>query len=186
MLNEISGYDSLEEIVSVSNLEEFNKKIDLNINDVSKKLGINIEKEVIDDIFTNLGFAYTYSNEVYTVTPPSRRNDISIKEDLIPANIPTMDFTWTQRINRHEEGKMFEEQNSGVYYKFLGGDVDNLSETTKDKENFSDKFKWVSFKNQFFSSVLIADKQFTGAKMSSTPFEKGTSLYQDYLKDVSI
>lgn len=126
----------------------------------------------------------------YTLKPDSYIVDMDVVQEnmqgLIPANIPTMDFTWTQRINRHEEGKMFEEQNSGVYYKFLGGDVDNLSETTKDKENFSDKFKWVSFKNQFFSSVLIADKQFTGAKMSSTPFEKGTSLYQDYLKDVSL
>lgn len=125
----------------------------------------------------------------YTLKPNSYIVNMDVVQEnmqgVIPANIPTMDFAWTQRINRHEEGKMFEEQNSGLYYKFLGGDVDNLSETTKDKEDFSDKFKWVSFKNQFFSSVLIADKQFTGAKMVSTPFEKGTSLYQDYLKDVS-
>ena len=83
VLKEISGYDSVEDIVSVSKLEEFNKKIELNINDVQRKLGISIEKETIDNIFTNLGFTYTYSNNVYTVTPPTRRNDITIKEDLI-------------------------------------------------------------------------------------------------------
>ena len=125
----------------------------------------------------------------YTLAPDSYIVKMDVLQEnmgeVIPANIPAMDFTWTQRINRHEEGKMFEEQNSGVYYKFLGGDVDYMSETSKDSEDFSDKFKWVSFKNQFFSSVLIADKHFTGAKMSSVPFEKGTSLYQDYLKDVS-
>ena len=65
VLNEISGYESVEEIVSVSKLEAFDKKINLNINDISKKLGISIEKEVIDDIFTNLGFTYTYNNEVH-------------------------------------------------------------------------------------------------------------------------
>lgn len=128
------------------------------------------------------GIKYTLPHDSYVVNMEVLQENM---QGIIPSNIPTMDFSWTQRINRHEEGKMFEEQNSGVYYKFLGGDVDYLSETTKDKEDFSDKFKWVSFKNQFFSSVLIADKNFTGAKMSSVPFEKGTSLYQDYLKDVS-
>lgn len=128
------------------------------------------------------GIKYTLPHDSYVVNMEVLQENM---QGVIPANIPTMDFSWTQRINRHEEGKMFEEQNSGVYYKFLGGEVDYLSETTRDKEDFSDKFKWVSFKNQFFSSVLIADKNFTGAKMSSIPFEKGTSLYQDYLKDVS-
>ena len=128
------------------------------------------------------GIRYTLPHDSYVVKMDVLQENM---QGVIPSNIPAMDFTWTQRINRHEEGKMFEEQNSGVYYKFLGGDVDNLAETTKDDEDYSDKFKWVSFKNQFFSSVIIADKHFTGAKMSSVPFEKGTSLYQDYLKDVS-
>ncbi|MBQ7942193.1 MAG: membrane protein insertase YidC [Muribaculaceae bacterium] len=128
------------------------------------------------------GIKYTLASDSYIVDMAVVQENM---QGVIPSNIPTMDFSWTQRINRHEEGKMFEEQNSGVYYKFLGGDVDYLSETSKDKEDFRDKFKWVSFKNQFFSSVLIADKNFTGAKMSSIPFEKGTSLYKDYLKDVS-
>lgn len=125
----------------------------------------------------------------YTLPADSYVLDMQVVQEnmqtVIPQNIASMDFSWEQRINRHEEGKMFEEQNSGVYYKFLGGDVDNLAETTRESESFSDKFKWVSFKNQFFSSVLIAEKHFTGAKMTSTPFENGTSLYKDYLKDVS-
>ena len=128
------------------------------------------------------GIKYTLKPDSYIVNMDVVQENM---QNVIPSNIPVMDFAWLQRINRHEKGKMFEEQNSGVYYKFLGGDVDNLSETSKDKEDFSDKFKWVSFKNQFFSSVLNADSYFSGAKMNSVPFEKGTSLYNDYLKDVS-
>lgn len=128
------------------------------------------------------GIKYTLNPDSYIVNMDVVQENM---QNIIPANIPAMDFAWNQRINRHEEGKMFEEQNSGVFYKFLGGDVDNLRETSKDSDEFSDKFKWVSFKNQFFSSVLIADTYFNGGKMSSTPFEKGTSLYKDYLKDVT-
>ena len=129
------------------------------------------------------GLKYTLKPDSYLVTMEVVQENM---QGVIPANIPAMDFSWEQRISRHEEGKMFEEQNSGLYYKFLGGDVDYLSETTSDKESFSDKFKWFSFKNQFFSCVLIADKHFTGAKMNSVPFEKGSVLYKDYLKDVSV
>ena len=37
-LKEISDFDSIEEIVSVSNLKEFDKKIELNIKDINKKV----------------------------------------------------------------------------------------------------------------------------------------------------
>lgn len=51
-----------------------------NINDV---LGTNISKEDILNVFRKLGFKYTSDDVKATVTVPTRRLDISIKEDLI-------------------------------------------------------------------------------------------------------
>ncbi len=51
-----------------------------NINDV---LGTNISKEDILDVFRKLDFKYTSDNNKAVVTVPTRRLDISIKEDLI-------------------------------------------------------------------------------------------------------
>jgi len=51
-----------------------------NINDV---LGTNISNEDILDVFRKLGFSYTSDDKKATVTVPTRRLDISIKEDLI-------------------------------------------------------------------------------------------------------
>ena len=51
-----------------------------NINDV---LGTNISNEDILEVFRKLGFAYTSDDKKATVTVPTRRLDISIKEDLI-------------------------------------------------------------------------------------------------------
>jgi len=51
-----------------------------NINDV---LGTNISKEDILDVFRKLGFNFTSDDKKATVTVPTRRLDISIKEDLI-------------------------------------------------------------------------------------------------------
>ena len=98
---------------------------------------------------------------------------------VIRTNARTIALDWSQKIKRQEKGRMFEERNSGLYYKFAGGSVENLSESKSDKEERQAKIRWIGFKNQFFSSVIIADRPFNTADFSSTVL-KGS----DYLKDV--
>jgi len=106
---------------------------------------------------------------------------------IIPLNINLVDLDWHQKISRHEFGKQFEERNSGIYYKFAGkgGDVKYTRESGDDEKEIKEKLKWVSAKNQFFSTVLIADSIMSTAKMTSAD-TKDTPDYEDYLKDVNI
>ncbi len=46
-------------------------------------LGIPFEQQKVAQLLTQLGFSYTTAGEVFTVTPPSYRFDITIEEDLI-------------------------------------------------------------------------------------------------------
>ncbi|MBR5725965.1 MAG: membrane protein insertase YidC [Muribaculaceae bacterium] len=107
---------------------------------------------------------------------------------IIPTNINMVDLDWHQKISRHEFGKTFEERWSGICYKFAGegGDVNTTSERGNDEKEVTDKLKWVSAKNQFFSTVLIADSVMSTAKMTSMATENGTPEYETYLKDVNI
>ncbi len=100
--------------------------------------------------------------------------------DIAASNNRILGVDWSQRIRRQEMGRMFEERNSGIYYKFAGGSVERLSENKNDSEERQAKVIWIGFKNQFFSSVLIADKNFNTADFNSV-IEKNS----DYLKDVS-
>ena len=128
----------------------------------------------------------------YTLVPGSYMVRMEMVQQnmtrLIPLNINLVDLDWHQKISRHEEGKMFEERNSGIYYKFAGkgGDVKYTSESGDDEKELQDKLKWVSAKNQFFSTVLISDSVMTSAKLASKSTEKGTPEYENYLKDVNI
>ncbi len=128
----------------------------------------------------------------YTLVPGSYMVRMEMVQQnmtrLIPLNINLVDLDWHQKISRHEEGKMFEERNSGIYYKFAGkgGDVKYTSESGDDEKELQDKLKWVSAKNQFFSTVLISDSVMTSAKLASKSTEKGTPEYEHYLKDVNI
>ena len=102
-------------------------------------------------------------------------------EKVIPASATTMEFNWKQRMARNEEGRMFEEQNSALYYMNVGGDVDYLSETADDSEEITQRIKWIGYKNQFFSTIFIPDGNFNGANISSTPLKENAA----FLKDLS-
>ena len=128
----------------------------------------------------------------YTLVPGSYMVRMEMVQQhmsrIIPLNINLVDLDWHQKISRHEEGKMFEERNSGIYYKFAGegGDVKYTSESGNDEKELQDKIKWFSAKNQFFSTVLIADSAMSTAKLVSVSTEKGTPEYENYIKDVNI
>ena len=98
---------------------------------------------------------------------------------VVQSNNRNLGFTWQQDLHRQEQGRMFEERNSALYYKYAGGSVENLSESGNDTEERKAKIKWIGFKNQFFSSVVIADRPFNTADFHSTTLQ-GT----DYLKNM--
>lgn len=100
--------------------------------------------------------------------------------DIVQSNNRNLGFSWTQDVARQEKGRYFEERNSGLYYKFAGGSVDHLNEAKDDTEDRQTKIKWIGFKNQFFSSVMVADRNFNTADFQSTIIQG-----QDYLKALS-
>ena len=59
------------------------KIITLQIDKVEKVLGIKIPEDTCIEILTNLGFKVESNNNILTVSVPTRRLDINIKEDLI-------------------------------------------------------------------------------------------------------
>ena len=83
LLEEYAGATIQTGTVVYDKTEKTEKKIDITTDDINTLLGTNISKEDVLDVFTRLGFEYKVSGEVITVTVPTRRLDISIKEDLI-------------------------------------------------------------------------------------------------------
>lgn len=63
--------------------ENKEKIIEITYKEINDVLGTNIPKEDIIDVFTKLGFKQEAESEKTIVTVPTRRIDISIKEDLI-------------------------------------------------------------------------------------------------------
>ena len=147
-------------------------------NDSTVLMKLEFEKSV------SFGIRYTLPNDSYKVRMEVVQQNM---DAIIPTNIANMDFQWSQMVQRHERGEMFEERNSALYYKYLGGDTDYLSETSSDNEDIEDKLKWVAFKDQFFSCVLIADSYFLGTnELSSKVIDKESPLHKNYMKGLSV
>lgn len=128
-------------------------------------------------------------NIKYTLPSDSYMVDVQITQEgmekVLPHNMTNLDFTWEQKLRSQEKGRTFEERNSTLMYKRIGEDVDELSETGEDSENMQLGIKWIGFKNQFFSSVLIADKRFNGAQLYSKAIEGDSAYLKAYKAETS-
>ncbi|MCM1520912.1 MAG: membrane protein insertase YidC [Lachnoclostridium sp.] len=114
------------------------------------------------------GIRYTLHPDSYLVTMDVIQQGM---QSIIPSSVASMDFSWSQKMRRNEAGRVFEERNSALYYMFIDGDVNNLSESGTKSKSFTDKVKWIGYKNQFFSSVLMARTCFSSADLTSQELE---------------
>jgi len=69
--------------VVYDNADKEEKKVDVAFEDINNLLGIIVPDDETLNVFRKLGFEYKVNGRTITVTVPTRRMDISIKEDLI-------------------------------------------------------------------------------------------------------
>ena len=80
-------------------------------------------------------------------------------DGLISPNATYVEIDWHADL-RQQEITVDRFNGSTIYYKFYNDDVDFLSETKDDEEVIKTGLKWVSYKQRFFSSTLIAGNKF--------------------------
>lgn len=83
LLCELAGGIASDKLLEYNTLEIKDKVIDINVNEINNLLGLNIPHDEIVDIFKRLGFMVNEDKNNLQVVVPTRRLDITIKEDLI-------------------------------------------------------------------------------------------------------
>jgi YidC/Oxa1 family membrane protein insertase len=86
----------------------------------------------------------------------------------IAANTTLMSLDWQSMLIRQEKNRQNEQNNSTVYYKYMNDDVSRIRPTKDDAERLTTRIEWISFKQQFFSTVLITQDGFINADIKST------------------
>jgi len=120
-----------------------------------------------------------YIEFVYSLDPDTYKMGFIIRmngmDKVLGSNTTMIDLDWALDIRQQEKGRKGDAQYATVQYKFYQDDVGKLGLSTEKKaasENLTTKVEWIGFKQQFFSTVLMADNYMTSARISSiTPPE---------------
>ena len=103
-------------------------------------------------------------------------------EGLFSPNYNKMDIDWSDKARQQERGFMFENRYTTLTYHNAEGGTDYLNEgSEKIDEKIEETTDWVSFKNQFFSAIIVAKDNFDkDAFMTSIPQEKGSGYLKQF------
>ena len=101
---------------------------------------------------------------------------------LFSPNYNKMDVDWSDKARQQERGFMFENRYTTLTYHNVEGGTDHLNEgSEKIDEKIEEAIDWVSFKNQFFSAIIVAQDNFEkDAFMTSIPQEKGSGYLKQF------
>ncbi|MBR5804374.1 MAG: membrane protein insertase YidC [Bacteroidaceae bacterium] len=101
-------------------------------------------------------------------------------QNFFTPSTKTMDVNWYQKTRQQEKGFSFEQQFSSLTYRLTDDDTEHLNERAEDKEEAEGAVNWIAFKNQFFSSVIIASEDFNNTSLKSVPLKEGSGYLKKY------
>ncbi len=93
-------------------------------------------------------------------------------DGALPANTTYLNLDWQAKLMRLEKNRQNELNNTTVHYKYTNDEVSRLRPGRDGSERLTTSIRWISFKQQFFSTVLISSEGFSNADISSTVLEE--------------
>ncbi|MDR9397969.1 MAG: membrane protein insertase YidC [Salibacter sp.] len=182
-LKNYTTYDSLPLMLFTENHNTLNLQFDHQNRKInSTELFFDVEQpsdsQLVFSMEDETGAALTMA---YTLGA----NENMLQFSMNRQNIATNDLlvNWNQLAPKSEKAVDNERQYTTIYYKIFGDDVDNLTTMgDEDSESPEEDLKWISFKQQFFSTTLIAEDKF---KATNSNLAYNTAKSEEFTKDMS-
>ena len=143
---------------------------------LTMRLNTNIEDCYLD-------FVYTLPADDYMVGMSMQPHNMQF---ALAPNMASIEMQWNQLIPQQEKGRKFEEKYAQLQYMFVGGDIEKLSEVKADRQKESARIKWIGYKDQFFSTVMIAEDGFESSEMESAIAGAHTRYIKEYKTKASL
>ena len=143
---------------------------------LTMRLNTNIEDCYLD-------FVYTLPADDYMVGMSIQPHNMQL---ALAQNMSSVEMQWNQSIPQQEKGRKFEEKYAQLQYMFIGGEIEKLSEMKSDRANESARLKWIAYKDQFFSTVMIAEDAFESTTMESTSLNQHSRYIKEYKTNTTL
>lgn len=107
-------------------------------------------------------------------------------QNIITTN-GSITMNWGMKTPMQEFNHNNQQMASTIYFKYPNENVDKISESTYEKLPMEFPVKWIGFKQQFFTSVIIADNTFNKETEIETVSQQGSLNYvKEYRAAISI
>ena len=130
-----------------------------------------------------MDFAYTLPVNNYMLSFGIKAKDMN---SVMPAGTNFLEMQWASKIRQQEKGRKFENQYSSIEFKYVADDVEKMSVSSDEEKQLTSKVKWVAFKDQFFSSILIANNAFTSTNLKSKMEDETSIFLKSYQADLTV
>jgi YidC/Oxa1 family membrane protein insertase len=110
-----------------------------------------------------------YLEYVYVLKPNEYMLDFAIKTQGLSQTLDTKDpiaLSWDMKTYRNEKSVSYENRYTEIWFEYDGEKTDYVGQG-KDASDAAEKSGFISYKQQFFSSILIADTKFEKAEFLS-------------------
>ena len=114
----------------------------------------------------------------YEMKPDEYMVDFNIRSQGLSTSLNSaqqITLDWSLDGFSHEKSIRYENQQTEMYYEKGDEDIDYLSVGGEDDAEETD-VNWVAFKQHFFSAILISDKAFDSAKLTSVTLTKDEEI----------
>lgn len=160
-----------DKVIKTEDLYFQNDNSDSIINASNNEKSFSLKAKVDDN---------RYVEYVYRLKPGKYMVDFEINfvnlQDVMPLSTTYLELYWQEYAKHLERGEKWERQNTKIFYKLLQDDVEEVK-GRKDllEEEVSSKVRWISFKQQFFNTTLLAKNSFNYSKLTSEALPDDTT-----------
>ena len=132
---------------------------------------------------SSLDFIYTLPKDNYMIDFTIQANNM---QKYLNASLNSLDMKWMSTIRQQEKGRKFEDRYATLNFKYTTDDMEKLSESKNQTEKPVGRIKWIAYKDQFFSTIMIAKNDFTQAQFESTLENENTPFLKRYNTNANI
>jgi YidC/Oxa1 family membrane protein insertase len=127
----------------------------------------------------------SFIDYVYTIHPDSYMIDFDIRfsnmDRIISGRPSSIDLLWDVTLPQLEKGADNESNYTNIAYRLSNGDYEELNPRGDDgTEDVPTRINWIGYKQQFFSTFLVAEDPFLNADLASKKILDGK-----YIKNFS-
>jgi len=126
-----------------------------------------------------------YLEYKYELKPDNYMMDFAIQSQGLNGVLNTsqsIDLDWNMKSFRTEKSVKYENQYTDLRFQHNGGEFEYLNAMSDEDEEDASDVDWISFKQQFFTSVLLTDESFENVKLISKNLVEDETIDTVYTK----